>query len=94
MMMMLTIFLIASCQTTVENNVTPVSFPVPLPPEKPSVEFQNIREMEEPPEEGLYLSYEDGRRLAVYLNDMKAYKKKVEAVFEYYEVQELPTQEE
>ena len=84
MIMTLTIFLMASCQTTVKNDVTPIAFPVPVPPEKPNVEFQDIAEMEEKPQEGLYLSYSDGRALATYLNDMQAHREKIESLLNYY----------
>jgi len=89
-MMMLLIISMTSCQTTIENQITPVVIPVPVPPEKPSVIFEDIREMEEAPESGLYLSYEHGRDLARYLNDMEAHREELLAILDFYKQEKSP----
>lgn len=66
-----------SCQTPEVNlNVQPVVIPIPLPPTKPGIQFSDTGE-------GLFLSYEDGRKLAVYLQEIETYEKKLLSIIEY-----------
>lgn len=89
-MLILLVCLILNCQTTIK--VEPVLLPLPVPPNNPGVEFSNVSEFKkELPEEfkdlipeGLYLSYEDGRKLLIYLSDVDEYKSKLLILLEDY----------
>lgn len=71
------IFLMISCQTPAVNlNIQSVVIPIPLPPIKPGIQFSDTGE-------GLFLSYVDGRKLAVYLEELETYRKKLESIIEY-----------
>lgn len=75
--MVLLIFLITNCQTPAVNvSVESVIIPIPLPPGKPGIQFSDTGD-------GLLLSYEDGRKLAIYLNEIESYEKKLLSIIEY-----------
>lgn len=78
-MILLPIFLLISCQTTAEIKVTPVVIPLPFPPEKPDVIFSDNKE-----EGYIWISYSDGRALAIYLKNMELYQEELNRIIEYY----------
>ena len=71
--------------------MNPIEIPNPLPPEKPGLVFVNVwdrtayEEFCEVNKSGyLVLSYVDGRKLAVYLIEIRDYIKKLKTLIEYY----------
>lgn len=79
MIALLLLCLMISCVSipAVNVEVKAVIIPIPLPPTKPSVNFSDTGE-------GLFLSYEDGRKLAIYLVDVEAHRKELLEILEYY----------
>ena len=57
--------------------MTPVVIPLPLPPEKPNVTFVDKGD-------GIWLSYDDGRKLALYLVQMNGYQEELDRIIKYY----------
>jgi len=90
--------LINSCQTTHNIKVDPVVIPIPLMPDKPDSNFEDISKYkDELPElykdlipDGLLLSYEDGRELIKYLISLDAYEKELLLIIESLKEQEKP----
>lgn len=75
-----------SCQTPAVNvSVESVIIPIPLPPNKPGIQFSDTGT-------ALSLSYEDGRRLAAYLIEIEAYEKKLISLIEYAKKLDKTTQ--
>lgn len=76
-MLILLMSLIISCQTpAVKVEVQSVIIPIPLPPVKPGIQFSDTGD-------GLFLSYEDGRKLNVYLIEIETYEKKLLKIIDY-----------
>lgn len=66
-----------NCRTINENQKSePVLIPIPMAPLKPHVEFEDIKT-------GLFLSYENGKKLAIYLEELESYQKHLITIIEY-----------
>jgi hypothetical protein len=70
----------------VEVDVTPIILPVPLPPEKPNTEMIDTAKVNVS-ENGIWMSYADGRLLAMYLVDIEAYREELLRILDYYKNQ-------
>ena len=71
--------LLGACQTPsiVNVDITPVVLPVPLPPERPNVDFWDTGTE-------LSLSYDDSRALIKYLNALDSHREELLLILEYY----------
>lgn len=72
-----------SCKTIIK--IEPIAFPTPIPPDRPGVEFFNTADLDNI-EDGLWISYEDGKKLAKYLIDLESYSDQLNIIIiKYYE---------
>lgn len=80
---MLQIFLMTCCRSqpipapVVNIDVKPITFPVPIPPDNPDVTFI-------PVEDGLFLSLEDSKKLALWIVDINEHREIIMKILEYY----------
>lgn len=62
---------------TVENKIDPVVYVIPMPPTIPALNFVTL-------DGGVWLTADDGRLLALYIVDMRAYQDKLNLIVEHY----------